>query len=229
MPSIKRQQGCRSGLARAFSDHGIESPTTAHPLFRQRPHGGHIESSTQCNDPAMFDEVPFKECPGIRRRQPMRSRESGEDCIGLHESGRWDCQLLAAVKASFEFGCSRGVVLVPRADGRNHAASIEDEHRSHLAGRLPEHHLLSRSFDSTGAKPGDLPCGFGHEEPSLAFDPDWKRLGLDFQHAVTPADFQRCSRLQSGFPPDVARYDETARLVHGYYHGADYTIILAIL
>lgn len=224
MPSIECQQGCRSGLARAFSDHGIEGSTTAHPLFHQRPHGGHIESSTQCNDLAMFDEVPFKESPRIRRRQPMRRRKSRENCIGFNESRRWDCQLFAAIKAPFEFGCSRGVVLMPRADSRNHAAGIEDKHREPSVRPLPERHLSPCSFHSTCAKASHLPRRFGHEEPSLVFDPDGKRLGLDFKHAVTPANFQRCSRLQCGFPTDVTRYDQTARLVHGYYHGADYTM-----
>ena len=134
MPSIKRQQGCGLGLAGAFSDHGIEAATTAHPLFHQRAHGGHIKSSTQSKDPAMLDEVPFKERPGIGRRQPMRSRKPREDSLRLHQSRSWDCQLLAAIKAPLEFGGSRGVVFVPRADCRNHAAGIEDEQGSHQRG-----------------------------------------------------------------------------------------------
>ncbi len=131
MSSIKCQQRCRLGLACAFSDHSIEGSTTTHPLFCQRSHGGHIASPTQRNNPALFDEVPFKECPCIGRRQPMRGRESRKDSIRFRKSGSWDCQLLPPIQSPLELRCGRGVVFVPGADCRHHAATVEEEHWSH--------------------------------------------------------------------------------------------------
>jgi hypothetical protein len=55
----------------------------------------------------------------------MRGWESGEDCIRLHESRSWDCQLLAAIQSPFDLGCGRGVVFVPCTDRRHHAATVE--------------------------------------------------------------------------------------------------------
>ena len=91
-----------------------------------------------------------------------------------------------------------------------------------------EPQLSPRSFDSGCGKRGDLLHGLGHKKPPFAHHPDRNRLRLDFKHAITPADFQRCSRLQCGFSPNVARYDKAARLVHGRYQGLSCTTICAI-
>jgi hypothetical protein len=69
--------------------------------------------------------------------------------------------------------------------------------------------ITSRVFHRSGPKRRDLGRGGGHEQTSLSFERDGKRLRFDLDNAVAAAHVQRHPGFQGGFAADFARNYES--------------------
>ena len=88
-----------------------------------------ISRRTKSDDLHALQEIRFQQTPGVNGGDSVRSRKSGQDSVRFNQSRTSYNHSLLTTQTILDFPAGSFVVVVPRTDGRNHAACIRQERR----------------------------------------------------------------------------------------------------
>jgi hypothetical protein len=134
MPGIERQEHVGSGTNGGARNNGVVRPATADAFRRQLTKQRDVGRAVQCHHDCLIDKIRFNHRPRVGRAQSMRSGQPRQHGICFDERVGGDGEAIAALEASFYRHDRRAMMLVPRADGRDHAAGIERD-SCHVSAR----------------------------------------------------------------------------------------------
>jgi len=224
MPSVEGEQlGCPAVPGRR-RDERVVGQAAGDARLRELPKQRNLGRFRQRGDLRTGYEVRLEEGPGIGRGQAVGRGKARQYGIGLDQGMRGDDQSIACGQPSFQRARRDGMMLMPSADGGDHAARIERERRHSSASTLAASKAAARALDSLMGQNGGGGLPGRDEQPSLPDEADPRRLRLDLDHALTPPDLERHTGLEAGLTADLARDHEPPGGVHGRSHGMKFTI-----
>ena len=127
MPRVERQERADLGVSGRSGDDGVVGPPPSDSRRGQSFEQVHVRGTAEGNDGGVRHEVCVHQSPCVSWRKSVRRGQTCQDRIAFDESVGGNGHALTAAEALFDFSRGGGVVLVPAADGCDHAARIEGE------------------------------------------------------------------------------------------------------
>ena len=161
----------------------------------------------------------------------MGRGKASQHGVCLNQCWRCDDHFGPPGEPPLDFICSGLMMFVPRAYGRNHAASIRKKNNRHALARSTRAFFaqgFSGPLDCIRRKTRSISRGNRHEQSPLPFELHRQRGRSNGDGAFFPTDLERHSWLYPRLAANIFGNYQPSGVINGCFHGIKNTIYSTI-